>query len=127
MRDENQQPFFYLGDTAWELFHRLDKTETELYLQDRATKGFAVIQAVVLAELDGLTQPNRKDFKNLIRRGPMKALLPGILYAWNAINFQLRKIGFWFWTEQPQEEIEPQIQKTHKEPVSSRLSLPRSF
>lgn len=43
-------PFFYLGDTAWELFHRLDRDEIEYYLQDRAAKSFTVVQAVVLAE-----------------------------------------------------------------------------
>jgi hypothetical protein len=48
------QPFFYLGDTAWELFHRLDREEADRYLEDRAAKGFTVIQAVALAELDGL-------------------------------------------------------------------------
>jgi hypothetical protein len=51
-------PFFYLGDTAWELFHRLTMAEAELYLRDRAAKGFTVIQAVALAELDGLRTPN---------------------------------------------------------------------
>lgn len=51
-------PFFYLGDTAWELFHRLNREEADLYLKDRAVKGFTVIQAVVLAELDGLHTPN---------------------------------------------------------------------
>lgn len=53
------KPFFWLGDTAWELFHRLDRAEAEVYLRDRAAKGFNVIQAVALAELDGLTEPNR--------------------------------------------------------------------
>ena len=28
-------PFFWLGDTAWELFHRLNREEAELYLEDR--------------------------------------------------------------------------------------------
>lgn len=51
-------PFFYLGDTAWELFHRLNREESVIYLTDRANKGFTVIQAVVLAELDGLQEPN---------------------------------------------------------------------
>jgi hypothetical protein len=51
-------PFFYLGDTAWELFHRLGREEAVRYLEDRARKGFTVIQAVALAELDGLTAPN---------------------------------------------------------------------
>src|SRR5207245_7793518 len=42
-------PFFYLGDTAWELFHRASREEAERYLRNRAEKGFTVIQAVVLA------------------------------------------------------------------------------
>jgi hypothetical protein len=56
---ETGQPFFWLGDTAWELFHRLDRDEVELYLEDRERKGFTIIQAVALAELEGLTEPNR--------------------------------------------------------------------
>jgi hypothetical protein len=31
-------PFCYLGDTAWELFHRLNREEARTYLQDRAAK-----------------------------------------------------------------------------------------
>lgn len=46
-RDE---PYFYLGDTAWELFHRLDDAEAEMYLRNRAAKGFTSVMAVVLAE-----------------------------------------------------------------------------
>ena len=52
------RPFFYLGDTAWELFHRTTREEARLYLEDRARKGFTVIQAVCLAERDGLRVPN---------------------------------------------------------------------
>jgi hypothetical protein len=52
------RPFFYLGDTAWELFHRLNREEADRYLENRAAHGFNVIQAVVLAELDGLKIPN---------------------------------------------------------------------
>jgi len=55
---EGGRPFFYLGDTAWELFHRLNREEATRYLDDRARKGFTVIQAVALAELDGHTDPN---------------------------------------------------------------------
>lgn len=39
------RPFFYLGDTAWELFHRLTREEAELYLKDRAGKGAEHIRA----------------------------------------------------------------------------------
>jgi hypothetical protein len=35
---EGGEPFFWLGDTAWELFHRLSREQAELYLQDRASK-----------------------------------------------------------------------------------------
>ena len=29
------QPFFWLGDTGWELFHRLDRNEADQYLKKR--------------------------------------------------------------------------------------------
>lgn len=56
--DQNGTPFFYLADTAWELFHRLGREEADLYLRNRAGKGFTVIQAVAVAELDGIKDPN---------------------------------------------------------------------
>lgn len=58
LQHDDGTPFFYLGDTAWELFHRLNREEADYYLADRAKKGFTVIQAVVLAELDGHHVPN---------------------------------------------------------------------
>lgn len=48
MADKNGQPFFWLGDTAWLLFQRLSLEEAEVYLKNRAEKGFTVIQAVIL-------------------------------------------------------------------------------
>ena len=51
-------PFFWLADTAWELFHLLDREEADHYLRTRAEQGFTVIQAVALAECEGLTRPN---------------------------------------------------------------------
>ena len=33
---EDGRPFFYLGDTAWELFHRLNREEADRYLENRA-------------------------------------------------------------------------------------------
>src|SRR5713101_277592 len=50
--DQNGKPFFYLGDTAWLLFQRLDHQEVDEYLKDRAGKGFTVIQAYVLRGLE---------------------------------------------------------------------------
>ena len=45
------QPFFWLGDTGWELFHRLNKADAEAYFKKRSEQGFTVIQVVALAEL----------------------------------------------------------------------------
>jgi len=58
LEDKTGTPFLYLGCTAWELFHRLNREEATEYLENRAKKGFTVIQAVVLAENDGLRTPN---------------------------------------------------------------------
>ena len=68
----NGTQFFYLGDTAWELFHRLDNTDAEKYLENRREKGFTVIQAVALAELDGLNTPNMEGEKPLVDNDPIK-------------------------------------------------------
>jgi len=51
-------PFFWMGDTAWELFHRLSREQAGYYLKRRSEQGFTVVQAVALAEFDGLHVPN---------------------------------------------------------------------
>jgi hypothetical protein len=66
------KPFFWLGDTAWQLFHRLNREEADRYLDDRAHKGFTVIQAVALAELDGLNDPNPYGHRPLIGHDPTR-------------------------------------------------------
>ena len=52
------QPFFWLGDTTWELFHRLNREEAVKFLDNRADKKFNVLQSVAVAELEGHTDPN---------------------------------------------------------------------
>ncbi|MFT2008322.1 glycoside hydrolase family 140 protein [Pontibacter sp. 13R65] len=64
------KPFFYLADTAWELFHRLNREEADLYLTNRAEKGFTAIQAVVLAEHNGLQDPNPYGHTPLLHNDP---------------------------------------------------------
>lgn len=68
------KPFFWLGDTAWELFYRLDREETEIYLQDRARKGFNVIQVVATGKLDyeGLKAANRAGELPFINADPVQ-------------------------------------------------------
>ena len=65
-------PFFYLGDTAWELFHRLNREEADKYLENRAAKGFTVIQAVAIAEVDGHRDPNPYGHEPLIDWDPAR-------------------------------------------------------
>ena len=66
------QPFFWLGDTGWELFHRLSKTDAEAYFKKRSEQGFTVIQAVALAELNGLHEPNANGDLPLTNDDPSK-------------------------------------------------------
>jgi len=72
LQQADGKPFFYLGDTAWELLHRCNREEVDLYLENRARKGFTVIQTVILAELDGLNTPNALGDRPLIDNDPAK-------------------------------------------------------
>ena len=65
-------PIFYLADTAWELFHRLTREEADLYLRTRAEQQFTVIQAVALAEFDGVRTPNAYGHLPLHDEGPTR-------------------------------------------------------
>lgn len=65
---EDGTPFFYLGDTAWELFHRLDREEAAEYLETRTAQGFHVIQAAALAELDGIYMGNAYGHRPLVMK-----------------------------------------------------------
>jgi hypothetical protein len=69
---ESGRPFFWLGDTAWELFHRCTREEAARYLENRRQKGFTVVQAVALAELDGLHTPNMYGHTPLVDDDPTR-------------------------------------------------------
>ncbi len=49
---EAGKPFFWLGDTGWLLFSKLNRAEADRYLEDRRRKGFNVIQAVMVHSVD---------------------------------------------------------------------------
>ena len=48
LMEKNGKPFFWLGDTGWLMFLKLDREEADQYLEDRRKKGFNVIQVMVL-------------------------------------------------------------------------------
>jgi hypothetical protein len=107
------KPFFWLADTAWELFHRLNRAEAEHYLEVRRQQGFNAIQAVILAEMDGLhtpnanghvpllgddpTRPNEFYFRyvdEIIRLAADKGLYIGLLPTWgDKVNSELWGTG----------------------------------
>lgn len=76
-------PFFWLADTAWELFHRTTKEEAIYYFETRSSQGFNVVQAVALAEIDGLNTPNSYGEKPLISFDPFA---PNEKY-WEYVDF----------------------------------------
>lgn len=69
---ENNRPFFYLADTAWELFGKLDRADADYYLRNRAGKGFTAVQACILPEMNGLTTPNAEGNVPLVGLDPDK-------------------------------------------------------
>lgn len=69
---KNGKPFFWMGDTGWELFHRLNKDDVETYFKKRSEQGFTIVQAVVLSELNGIDSPNANGDKPLIDDDPTK-------------------------------------------------------
>lgn len=92
-------PFFYMGDTAWELFHRLNREEAEKYLENRRAKGFTVVQAVALAELDGLQVPNPYGHRPLLKtKGQWDPTRPDVHEGpdndyWDHVDWVIDKAG----------------------------------
>lgn len=72
------RPFFWLGDTDWELFHRMSREEAVEFINIRSEQGFNVLQAVALAEFNGIRQPNRYGDYPLNNEDPTQLLVtPG--------------------------------------------------
>jgi len=90
---EDGRPFFWLGDTAWELFHRLNREQAEQYLENRARNGFNIVQAVAIAELDGHTDPNPYGHLPLLDLDPARPAVkdgPSNDY-WDHVDFVVEK------------------------------------
>ena len=55
--DQNGEPFFWLGDTQWELFRCFSLAGAKAILENRKSKGFSVIQIMFTGVGDG-TKPD---------------------------------------------------------------------
>jgi hypothetical protein len=85
---EDGKPFFYLADTGWELFHRLNREQAVEYLDTRAAQRFTAIQAVALAELDGIATPNAFGKLPFVNEDPTKpAVTPGEYGYWEHVEY----------------------------------------
>lgn len=88
---EDGEPFFYLGDTAWEIFHRLSRDEMSFYFSQRARQGYTAVQGVALAEFEGVTVPNAHNrlpfhFTDALPN-PTKPDLDGAYSYWDHIDY----------------------------------------
>jgi hypothetical protein len=98
LTSKDGKPFFWLGDTDWELFHRLNREETQEFIETRHQQGFNVLHAVALAEFDGIRQPNRYGDIPLVDEDPTKlATTPGSNPAnaeeydyWDHVDFVIK-------------------------------------
>ncbi len=51
---EDGKPFFWLGDTGWLTFGKLDREGVNKYFEDRKAKGFNVVQVMVLHNINAV-------------------------------------------------------------------------
>src|SRR5262245_11939974 len=55
--DAQDEPFYFLADTQWELFRRYSLSEAKRILEDRKAKGFTVVMVMATGVGSG-TGPN---------------------------------------------------------------------
>ena len=56
---EDGTPFFYQGDTSWDMFQRLTRDEVELYMSVRESQEFNVLQCILLGGTEPYDYPNK--------------------------------------------------------------------
>ncbi len=104
--DDQGNPFFWMGDTAWNLTHRLTREEIEAYLDDRQDKGFNVILfRLPFRDLEGepqntnpygqvpfqdkdITQPNEDYFELVdfvLDEMEEREMVAGLLPLWGSV------------------------------------------
>lgn len=99
LQTKDGEPFFWLGDTDWELFHRMTREEAADFINIRSEQGFNVLQAVALAEFNGIRQANRYGDFPLNNEDPNQLLVtpgndPENAYEydyWDHVDFIINK------------------------------------
>ncbi len=99
LQTKDGKPFFWLGDTDWEIFHRLTREQAEIVIDTRKSQGFNVLQCVALAEFNGIREPNRYGDYPLNNEDPTQLLItpgnnPNNAYEydyWDHVDFVISK------------------------------------
>jgi hypothetical protein len=65
----NGEPFFYLGDTAWEITWKSTLEQARRYVADRRAKEYSVVQIVATSHLDPRIVTNRNGERSYIGEG----------------------------------------------------------
>ena len=86
---ENGEPFFWLGDTGWFIFFRLDREEVDRYLEDRRAKGFNVIQTMLLRHVSEKNVYGDSALVNSDVANPLTA--EGSLDYWDHVDYVIDK------------------------------------
>lgn len=68
--NQNGEPFFWLGDTQWELFLRFGEQDAASVCENRKSKGFSVLQIMMLG-VGGGTKPNAQGEKPFANDDPL--------------------------------------------------------
>jgi hypothetical protein len=90
------KPFFWMGDTGWLLFTKCKKEAAIQYLDDRKAKGFNVIQAMLIHDINmgvnayGDSSIHNKDVSQLVLND--EHIIDGIKYTyWNHVDYVINE------------------------------------
>jgi hypothetical protein len=85
------KPFFWMGDTGWLLFSKLNREDAEKYLEIRRKQGFNVIQVMVLHSLSETDFYGDSALNNRNITNPKIADANSPNNYWNNIDWVLKK------------------------------------
>jgi len=88
---QNGTPFFYMADTAWHLFDKTNEKSARVYLENRAAKGFTVIQAEINARF---RRGNAFGEKAFIDNDPLQPNEDYFKYVDYVVNYA-NTLGMW--------------------------------
>jgi len=87
----DEKPFFWMGDTGWLLFSKLNREDAEKYLEIRRKQGFNVIQVMVLHSLSETDFYGDSALNNRNITNPKIADANSPNNYWNNIDWVLKK------------------------------------